>query len=323
MVEITPANIQLWSKLGSCGAYGQATLTLPNISDKIVVLTADLCSFSGLERFKNKYPERFFNIGISEQNMLGIAAGLAKEGFIPFASTYATFASMRCADQIKVCMSYMKLGVKLVGLTSGFSVGILGATHISLEDLAVMRSLPNITILSPADCLSVVKAVQAAAQIEGPVYIRLSGTMNNPIVYHKDFDFKIGKAITLQEGTDICIIATGSMVFTSLRVAEILKKYKLTTKVVDMHTIRPLDTSTIKEACKSKLIVTIEEHSKIGGLGSAVAETLSLEEKKPPHLILGADSFYAHAGDYNYLLQTYGLTTEQIVEQILNKMEKK
>lgn len=317
MVAITPANIKLWSMLGSCGAFGQAALSLPEENDKIVILTADLCSFSGLERFKNKYPEYFYNIGISEQNMVGIAAGLAKEGYIPFATTYATFATMRCADQIKVSMGYMNLGVKLVGLTSGFAVSILGATHMSLEDVAVMRAIPNVVILSPADCLSVVKATEAAAKINAPVYLRLSGTMNNPIVYKEDFDFEIGKAVTLREGKDICIIATGSMVYNSLKAADELAAKGLSVGVMDMHTIKPLDVDAIKCAAQSKLIVTVEEHSKIGGLGSAVAETLALNSKRPPHLIIGTDDYYAHAGDYNYMLETYGLTAPQIAEKIL------
>lgn len=317
MTVITPANIKLWSMLGSCGAFGQAVLGLPEINDRVVVLTADLCSFSGLERFKNKYLEYFYNVGISEQNMVGIAAGFAKEGYIPFATTYATFATMRCADQIKVSMGYMNLGIKLVGLTSGFAVSILGATHMSLEDVAVMRSISNIIILSPADCLSVVKATEAAAKIKEPVYLRLSGTMNNPIVYKENFDFEIGKAISLREGTDVTIIATGSMVYNSIKAADELEAKGISAGVIDMHTIKPLDVEAVERAAQAKLIVTVEEHSKIGGLGGAVAEALALKSHRPPHLIIGTDDYYAHAGDYNYMLQTYGLTAPQIAEKIL------
>lgn len=321
MIDFTSVNIRTWSRLGSCGAFGVAALELPEINDKSVILTADLCTFSGLDRFKAKYPDRLYNIGIAEQNMVGIAAGMAKEGFVPFATTYATFASMRCADQIKVSMGYMKLPVKLVGMTAGYSVGILGATHISLEDIAVMRAIPDIVILSPADCTATIKATLAAAKKEAPVYLRLSGTMNNPVVYKEDFDFEIGKAITLREGTDIAIIATGAMVYNSLKAAEKLAENGLSVKVVDMHTIKPLDVEAVKAACSAKLIVTVEEHSIYGGLGGAVAEALALERNKPPHLIVGVSGDYPHAASYPYLLEQAGLTADQIALKIQKTYE--
>ena len=316
MTDFTSVNIRTWSRLGSCGAFGVAAMELPEINDKSVVLTADLCTFSGLDRFKAKYPERLYNIGIAEQNMVGIAAAMAKEGFVPFTTTYATFASMRCADQIKVNMGYMNLPVKLVGLTAGFSVGILGATHIALEDIAVIRSIPNIVILSPADCAATIKATLAAARTETPVYLRLSGTMNNPIVYKEDFDFEIGKAITLREGTDVVVIATGAMVYNSLQAAEKLEENGISVKVIDMHTIKPLDIEAVKASCSAKLIVTVEEHSVYGGLGGAVAETLALTQNKPPHLIIGVSGTYPHAASYPYLLEQTGLTAPQIAEKI-------
>ena len=321
MTDFTSVNIRTWSRLGSCGAFGVAALELPEINDKSVVLTADLCTFSGLDRFKAKYPDRLYNVGIAEQNMVGIAAGMAKEGFVPFATTYATFASMRCADQIKVSMGYMKLPVKLVGMTAGYSVGILGATHIALEDIAVMRSIPNVTILSPADCTATIKAVYAAAGTDTPVYLRLSGTMNNPVVYKEDFDFEIGKAITLRAGTDIAVIATGTMVYNSLKAAEKLTETGVSVKVVDMHTITPLDEEAVKSACSAKLIVTVEEHSVYGGLGGAVAEALSLERNKPPHLIIGVSGDYPHAASYPYLLEQAGLTADQIALKIQKTYE--
>lgn len=317
MIDFTSINIRTWSRLGSCGAFGIAAMELPEINDKSVVLTADLCTFSGLDRFKAKYPDRLYNIGIAEQNMIGIAAGMAKEDFIPFATTYATFASMRCADQIKVNMGYMHLPVKLVGLTAGFSVGILGATHISLEDIAVMRAIPNIVILSPADCTATIKATLAAAKTKTPIYLRLSGTMNNPVVYKEDFDFEIGKAITLREGTDIVIIATGTMVYNTLKAAEKLEENGLSVKVIDMHTIKPLDEEAVKVSCSAKLIVTVEEHSIYGGLGSAVAEMLASKKDRPPHLIIGISGDYPHAASYSYLLEQAGLTVPQIAERIL------
>ncbi len=318
MLMFTPREIRTWSMLGSCGAFGIAATELPNIDDKCVILTSDLCTFSGLERFKAKYPTKFFNVGIAEQNMIGIAAGMAKEGFIPFATTYASFASSRCMDQVRVNMGYMELGIKLVGLTSGFSVGILGGTHISIEDIAVMRSIPNITVISPADCTETVKAVIASAKKENPIYLRLSGTMNNPIVYKEDYKFEIGKAITLREGEDVVIVATGTMVYNSLKVAELLEEKGISCKVVNMHTIKPLDVDAIHAACDAKLIVTVEEHSIIGGLGGAVAELLSESEIHPPLLRLGIYDEFKHPSTYENMI----INSELNIESVFSKIQK-
>lgn len=319
MIQYTPSNIRIWSMLGSCGALGQAAIELPQINDNVVFLTSDLCFYSGLDRFKAEYPDRLYNLGIAEQNMIGVAAGFAKEGFVPFATTYGTFASMRCADQVRVNMGYMGLNIKLVGLTSGVSVGILGATHISIEDIAVMRSIPNITILSPADCTETVKAVIAAAEHNGPVYLRLTGPMNNPAVYKSDYDYQIGKAITVKDGSDIAVIATGTMVYQALQASKILDEAGISVSVIDMHTIKPLDVECLKNVCGSKLIVTIEEHSIYGGLGSAVSEVLSGFAEKPQQMIIGINDYYEHADEYKNLLEKYGLTAKQIAEKIIEK----
>lgn len=317
MTIFTSANIRTWSMLGSCGAFGMAALELPEIDDKIVILTADLCTFSGLERFRGKFPDRLYNVGIAEQNMVGVAAGLTKEGFNAFATTYATFASTRSCDPVRVNMGYMGFGIKLVGLTAGLSVGILGATHMSVEDVAIMRSIPNITVISPADCTETVKATLAAAQQDGPVYLRLTGGMNNPVVYKEDYDFQIGKAITLREGDDIAIIASGSMVYQSLEAAKILEKQGLSASVIDMHTIKPLDTAVLDRAfVRSKLIVTVEEHSVIGGLGGAVAEYKSKQKNTPVQLTIGIEDYFPHAAEYGFLLEECGLTAPQIAQKI-------
>lgn len=315
-MEFKTATIRTLSMLGSCGAFGLAAVELPEIDDRIVVVTSDLCFYSGLERFKARYPDRLYNVGIAEQNMIGVAAGFAKEGYIPFATTYATFASMRCADQVRVNMGYMKSNVKLVGLTSGMSVGILGATHMSIEDLAVMRSIPNITILSPADCTETVKAVFAAAKHDGPVYLRLGGAMNCPIVYKSDFDYTIGKANVLSDGEDIAIIATGPMVAESLKAAKLLADDGISARVIDMHTIKPLDKDAVLASCKTKLIVTVEEHSVIGGLGGAVSEALAAVEKKPPQLIIGIEDEYENAAPYPDLIVKCGLDSQSIYNKI-------
>lgn len=316
MIDITPMNIRIWSRLGSCGAFGQAALALPKVEERTVILTADVCSFSGLERFRAQHPDRLYNMGIAEQNMIAVAAGLSHEGFVPFATTYATFAVMRSADQVKVCMGYMGLGVKLVGLAAGYSVGILGPTHMCLEDIAVMRAIPNIVILSPADCTATVKATLAAAKIDAPVYLRLTGSMNCPIVYKEDFNFEIGRAIFLREGTDVSIIATGSMVYIAIKASEKLAELGISAEVIDMHTIRPIDKEAIERACTKKLIITLEEHSVTGGLGSAVAEILAGKASRPAQLILGTEGPYPHAADYPSLLENSGLTPDKIATRI-------
>lgn len=319
-MNYSATNIKIWSRLGSCGAFGMAAMELPQINENVTMLTADLNFYSCLTRFSGKYPDKFYNLGIAEQNMVAVAAGMAKEGMLPFATTYATFASMRCADQVRVNMGYMNLNMKLIGLTAGYSVGILGPTHMSLEDLSVMRSIPNIVILSPADCTETVKATLAAAKIQGPVYLRLTGGLNNPIVYDKDYEFKVGKAIALREGEDVAILATGTMVYQSLQAVKILEQQGISASVLDFHTIKPLDVEAIKKVCGAKLIVTVEEHSVLGGFGSAVAEVLTTIQDAPPQMILGIQDRYPHAGTYDYLLEKEGLTGEGIATSICERI---
>lgn len=319
MPNFTAVNIRTWARLGSCGALGIAAEELAEVDDKFVFVTADLCFYSGLTRFSQRYPERFYNVGIAEQNMVGIAAGLASEGFNTFASTYATFVSTRSLDQVRVNLGYMRLPIKLVGLTAGLSTGILGPTHISCEDIAVMRTLPNVTVISPADTTATIKAVIEAGKINSPVYLRLGGAMGSPVVYKEDFNFKVGKAITLLEGRDVAIIATGPMVYQAMQAAKMLEEENILCTVVDMHTIKPLDTEAIDKLCGHKLIVTVEEHSIVGGLGGAIAEHLARKKEHPHQFLIGIEDFYPHAGDYQYLLEQCGLTAIQIKDRILKE----
>lgn len=323
MIKITPINIKIWSKLGTCGALGIAANELAEQDDKVVFLTADLCNYSGLDRYAKSHPERFVNLGIAEENLINVGAGMAKRGFKPFCTTYGTFASMRCADQVRVSMGYMGLNVKVVGLTSGLSVGILGATHISCEDMSVFRSIPNITILSPADSFETIKAVLASNSIKGPVYIRLTGTLNNPIVYQEDFDYVVGKAIKLIDGDDIGIIATGTMVHNSIEAAKLLEKDGIKCTVFDMHTIKPLDTEAIDLLKNKKMIVSVEEHSIFGGLGSSIAEYIASKEGFPPLIIIGLEDRYPHAASYEHLIKEYGLNSESIYCKILSEFERR
>lgn len=322
MLEITAKNARIWSRLGPSGALGAAALELAETNADVVMMTADLCFFSGLERFKTEYPEKIYNFGIAEQNMVGAAGGFAKEGFIPFVNTYASFAASRCADQVRVNMSYMKLPIKLIGLTAGFGAGILGATHMSVEDVSLMRALPNITVISPADCTEIIKCMIAAANTGDPTYIRLTGPVNTPIVYKEDYEFEIGKAIKLQTGEDVCFIATGSMVHESLEAAKILSEKGISSTVINMHTIKPLDIKTIDEVVGThKLIVSVEEHSVLGGLGSAVAEYMVQKVACPPLEIIGIEDKFAPAGDYRYQLEQCGLTAEQIGDRVLRRLK--
>ncbi len=322
MIDFTPRNSKIWSRLGPSGAVGTAAVELAENTDDVVMLTADLCYFSGLERFRGSFPDRLYNFGIAEQNMVGAAGGMAKEGLIPFATTYASFATSRCLDQVRVNMAYMKLPIKLVGLTAGFGAGILGATHMSVEDVAIMRALPNITILSPADCTEIIKCILAASKTKDPIYIRLTGPVNTPIVYKEDYDFKIGKAVQIREGRDVCFIAAGSMVNESMEAARLLDERDISAAVINMHTIKPLDTNIIDEVItKYKLIVTVEEHSVKGGLGGAVSEHIAGMDKHPPIEIIGIDDFFPPAGDYRYQLEKSGLTARQICDRIYNKLK--
>jgi transketolase len=215
--------------------------------------------------------------------MIGVAAGLAKEGYCVFATSFAPFIAMRSGDQIRMNMGYMNLNVKAVAIGSGLSMGMLGNSHYGIEDLAVMRSIPNLTVVSPADCVEIVKTVYAASEYDRPMYIRLTGAANNPIVYTEDYDYEIGKAITLRDGSDISIIANGTMVYESLEAAKVLDEQGISSRVVNMHTVKPLDITVIDKAiATSRMIVTIEEHSIIGGLGSAIAEYKS-ECQNAPH----------------------------------------
>jgi transketolase len=321
MIDFTPGNIRMWSILGSAGSFGVAAMEFPAMGDDILVLTADLRNFSGLDRFGTAYPDRLVNVGIAEQNMIGVAAGLVNEGFNVFATTYATFASARGADPVRVNMGYMGLGVKLVGLGAGFSVGALGPTHMGLEDLTFMRSIPNVTVISPADCTEAIKATLALADHDGPAYLRLGGGVPHAVVHRSDYDFVIGQGIRLREGEDVIIVATGSVVHQSLEAAKLLEGQGVAVGVVDMHTVKPLDKQLLDEVFETAgLIVTVEEHSVIGGLGSAVAEYKAQLKGAPPQLLLGVQDHYPHAGDYTFLVDQSGLSAPKIAAAIAERL---
>lgn len=323
MLKINAVNARVWSKLGSRGSFGLAMHDLGGSNEDLILVTADLGVLTGLTRFMDSYPEKFINAGIAEQNMIGIAAGMAKEGHTVFATTYATFITMRSYEQVRLNVAYMNLNVTLVGSGSGLIMGLSGNSHYGIEDLSLMRSLPGMVVLSPADGAEVIKCVYAASDYQGPVYIRLTGGVNNPIVNTEEYEFEIGKSILLKEGKDLTIFATGTMVYHSLEAAKLLEEKHLSVSVINMHTIKPLDLEALEKACKtSKLIVTVEEHSVIGGLGSAVAEYKSTLNDSPRQVFIGMPDHFGKMGDYPYLLDKYGLTGPKIAERILEEWNK-
>lgn len=321
MVKFTASSARMWAKLGTRGTVGLALLEIAEL-DNLMVLTADLAKTSGLERFKNAYPDKLLNMGIAEQNMICVAGGLAKEGQLVYVTTFANFAAMRSYEQVRLNLGYMKLNVKIIGIGSGLSMAMFGNTHYGIEDIALMRAIPNMTVVSPADGMETVKLILASSTYDNPMYIRLTGVTNAPIVYKEDYEFTIGKAITLREGKDITIFANGSMVHPSLMAAELLGEKGIDAKVVNMHTIKPLDLEVIKEACvHSKLIVSVEEHSVVGGLGSAISEYTATMTNKPQQLFIGLKDAFIKSGSYEFMIKNNDLTAEGIVERILETLK--
>ncbi|MDI6890530.1 MAG: transketolase family protein [Thermodesulfovibrionales bacterium] len=296
-------------------AYGEALLELGKERKDVVVLDADLSGSTKTGKFAKAFPDRFFNIGIAEQDMVGTAAGLALSGKLPFASTFAVFETGRAWEQIRQAVCYSNLNVKLVATHGGISVGEDGASHQATEDVTLMRVLPNMTVIVPSDGYETRQVINAIADYYGPVYVRL-GRAKVPAVMPDDYEFTIGKAYTFYMGRDANIVAMGIMVSIALEAAKILKQEGIDTGVVNMSTVKPLDTETLLNTAKAcRLIVTAEEHSIIGGLGSAVSEFLS--ENHPTYLYrIGIKDAFGCSGTPEELLKLYGLTADDIVRTI-------
>lgn len=321
MIEIQRAQMRMWSMLGKRGTFGTALTELAPEYDNLIAMSADFARSSGLERYSHTYPEKFLNVGIAEQNLIGIASGLASEGYNVFATSFASFITTRSYEMVKIHCGYMKHNIKVIGLASGFGVQQQGNTHYGLDDICLMRAIPNLTIVSPADSTEVVKATQALLDFEGPVYLRLCGEAGDPMVYKEDYDFEIGKAITLREGADVTIVATGTMVYQSLQAAKKLAEEGLECTVINMHTVNPIDKDVIDKFCHDcKLVVTAEEGFISGGLGAAVSEVIIQSGKRiPPMEIIGLRDF-PHAGSYKYMLDQTGLDAVHIAERIKNRL---
>jgi len=319
---INERNIKVWSTIGSRATFGIAALELAKEVDNLMVLTCDVSTSAGLDRYRKTYPDKYLDLGIAEQNLIGVAAGLSSEGFNVITTTFAPFQTIRCCEQIKVNIGYMKQKICMVGIASGLTLGNLGFTHCCIEDVGILRTIPGITIISPSDSLETVKALEAAIKSDKSIYIRLTGSSNNPIVNDKDYTFEIGKSIKLREGKDLTIFCAGAMVYNCLEAAKILSEKNISCSVVNMHTIKPIDKDAIKKASeKSKLIVSVEEHNIIGGLGSAIAEYKATLNNSPKQLIIGVDDIYSKGGSYKFLQEKHGLTPGKIVDNILQNLK--
>ncbi len=292
-------------------AYGQALLELGRINENFVVLEADIAKSTRTELFAKEFPERFFQMGIAEQNEFGVAAGMAMSGKIPFISTYAVFASMRALEQIRTFMAYPNLNVKIAVSHGGLTPGNDGPTHQAIEDMAIMRSIPNMTVVMPSDGVMTKKAVAAALEYNGPVYLRFTRD-EIPIIYDKNLEFKLGRAFLHMEGNDVTLITIGDMLSHTLHAARILVEEGISVRVLDMPTLKPLDQEAVLLAAQETgAIVTVEDHTILGGLGSAVAETL-VENMPIPLKRVGIKDTFAESGPYHQLLKKYGLSSSHI-----------
>ena len=319
---INERNIKVWSTIGSRATFGITALELAKEIDNLMVLTCDVSTSAGLDRYRKTYPDKYIDLGIAEQNLIGVAAGLSSEGFNVVTTTFAPFQTIRCCEQIKVNIGYMKHKICMVGIASGLALGNLGFTHCCIEDVGILRTIPGITIISPSDSLETIKALEASVKSDKSIYIRLTGSANNPIVNNVDYKFEIGKSIHLKEGEDVTIFSAGAMVYNSLEAAEKLNEKNISCSVINMHTIKPIDKEAIKNACeKSKIIVSVEEHNIIGGLGSAIAEYKARLSKSPKQLIIGVDDVYSKGGSYKFLQEKHGLSPDKIVDNILQNLK--
>jgi len=303
-------------------AYGEALAELGETNKDVVVLDADLSGSTKTAIFAKKFPERFFNMGIAEQNMMGTAAGLAASGKIPFASTFAIFATGRAWEQVRQSIAYPKLNVKIVATHAGITVGEDGASHQSVEDIAVMRVIPNMTVIVPADGVETKKVINEIVRYRGPVYVRLSRG-KSPVVLDDSYSFEIGKGVVLKDGTDVSLIACGVMVYKALQAADILGKEGVSARVINISSIKPIDVDLIIRAARETgCVVTAEEHSIVGGLGGAVAEVLA-ENCPVPVKRVGIEDKFGTSGDADLLMEVYGLTSDNIAKAAREVIKKK
>jgi len=317
-MKVDLALIQKLAEFGPRKSFGFGLMEVAKERDNVVCIGADLSGTCKTEEFREQYPERFVNVGIAEQNMVGVGTGVAVCGKIAYCASFASFLSMRACEQIRTDAAYMNANVKLIAHDAGCAVGTQGYTHYAIEDLAIMRAIPNMTVVSPSDGLSVAKMTIAIADYPGPVYMRLTGTAS-PVVYEQDYELKIGKANLLKDGTDVTIIATGSCVYHALQAGNELSKDGISVRVLDMQTIKPLDDEAIKRASEeTRLILTVEEHGLIGGLGSAVSDVIAGLGWSTRVVKLGLPNAFGPIADHADQLERYGLDMKGIIANVKN-----
>lgn len=311
------------NKIATREAYGKALAQLATTNKNVVVLDADLSKSTKTADFKAVCPERFINMGIAEANMMCVAAGMSTCGKVPYVSTFAMFAAGRAFEQIRNSICYPRLNVKICATHAGLTVGEDGASHQAIEDISLMRSIPNMTVINPADGVETEAVIKAIADIKGPCYVRLGRMAVANVNDASTYKFELGKGVTLAEGNDVTIIATGIMVEAALEAKETLAKDGINARVINIHTIKPIDTNLIVKAAKETgALVTAEEHSIIGGLGSAVAEVVS-EECPVPVLRVGVKDVFGESGKPAELLEAYGLTAKDIVKEAVRALNLK
>lgn len=291
-------------------------------NEKVLFATADMGRYFAYDDLLRTCPEHVVDVGIAEQNLIGASAGLQSEGFNVFAVTYATFLTARALEQIRVNLGYMGLGVKLLGEAGGMADGNFSMTHMALEDFSNARDIPNMTVISPADGMELVKTLVALSHMEGPVYMRITGRFPIPVIYKEDYDFQIGKAVTLRDGKDITMISNGTLLGEVLKAAEMLAAQGIDCKVINLHTVKPLDKEALRAVAGYKLVVTAEEHMLYGGLGSALAEFYAQEPVRPRMLMLSVGTEYPKAQEYDDLLKVCGLDAESMANRIVEEIQK-
>ncbi len=318
----TKGQVRSWSRLGQRATFfGVAIPEIVKEDNNIMVVTSDLAQLSNLTRFAEQYPDNFLNVGIAEQNMIGVSAGLAMEGYLVYATTYASFIAVRDLEHVRQHLSNLHLNVKLVGTAAGVVAARSGVAHWASEDIAFMRALPGMTVLSPADSTEAYEIARYSAVHNGPMYIRISGVPNSPVVYDENYVFEPEKISIIQRGTDAALIGCGLMVNEALETAKILEKEGVSCTVANMHTIKPVDEKTLIALFRNhRLIVTMEEHNIIGGMGSAVAEFKATLDNTPPQLFVGFPDRFTKAGTTQYIWEQFGMTAPYIANKIKNKL---
>lgn len=316
MMQINRKNARVWSMLGMRRTLGLALESLIEMDETFAFATADVSRYFGVEKFSEKYPDRLIDVGIAEQNLVSVATGLTKEGINVFAASYSTFATARALDQIRVGMGYMGVGVKLIGVGAGLAEGDLSPTHMGLDDVAYLRAIPHMTIVCPSDAAEMVKVLEAMLKHDGPVYLRLTGRTNLPIIHTEDYHYEIGRSEWLRTGQDIALIASGCIVDTALKVAKQLDNEGYNCTVINMHTIKPIDTACLIELEHYQHVFVVEEHMQIGGLGSAISEFYAQQKEHPIVKTIGIEGAYPLANEYDRLLEICELNEDGILRRV-------